>query len=74
LRSLETLAALDLPADTWAKLYAAVQNLTADDLARVAKKYLDPAHAQLVVLGDVSRFKSDLDALGIAEVQVRAGH
>jgi zinc protease len=74
MRKLETLAEFDLPVDTWAKLRDAVQNLTADDLSRVAKQYLDPAHAQLVVLGDVPRFKADLDALGIAEVEVRKAH
>ena len=74
LKGLETIAKLDLPVDTWTKLRDAVQALTADDLARVAKKYLDPARAQLVVLGEVSRFKADLDALGIAEVEIRKTH
>lgn len=74
MRSLATLAAFGLPADTWIKWRAVVQNLTADDLVRVAKKYLDKSKAQLVVLGDVARFKADIDALGIAEVEVRSAH
>ena len=59
------------PVNTWAKLRDAIETVSADDLAGVAQKYLDPARAQLVVLGDVQRFRSDLDALGIAQVEVR---
>src|SRR5260221_13520959 len=47
---LETVAGLDLPADAWLKLRQAIENLKAEDVARVAKAYLDPAHAQLVML------------------------
>ncbi len=74
MQNLERLAAFDLPVDTWVKTRAIVEGLTADDLVRVAKKYLDPAHAQLVVFGDVARFKLELDALGLGAVEVRKAH
>ncbi len=69
--SLSTLAAFDLPVDHWVKLQKMVETLTTEDLLRVAKQYLDPAHAELVVLGDVTRFQPDIEALKIGDVEVR---
>jgi zinc protease len=68
---LEVLAGLNLPADAWSKLADAIDKVTTDDLARVAKKYLDPSRAQLVILGDEKYFRGDLEALGFGQVEVR---
>ena len=70
-RRLEVLAGLRLPADAWAKLADAIDKVTADDLSRVAKKYLDPSRAELVVLGDEKYFRGDLESLGFGQVEVR---
>jgi predicted Zn-dependent peptidase len=70
-RKLEVLAGLRLPADAWSKLADAIDKVTPDDLARVAKKYLDASRAQLVILGDEKYFRGDLDALGFGQAEVR---
>jgi predicted Zn-dependent peptidase len=69
--SLSTLAAFDLPVDHWVKLKKGVEALTTEDLLRVAKQYLDLAHAELVVLGDVAHFQPDVEALKIGDIEVR---
>jgi zinc protease len=71
LAGITPIAALGLPVDWLSKLQAAIAALTADDLVRVAKKYLDVSHAQLVVLGDGLRLKGELEALGIGPIDVR---
>jgi predicted Zn-dependent peptidase len=71
LAALTPIAALNLPVDHFAKLQAAISALRADDLVRVAKKYLDPARMQLVVLGDGLRLKGELETLNLGEVDVR---
>ncbi len=68
LESMERIAGFGLPADAWSTLRAAVQNVSAQDLKRVAEKYLDPAHAQLVLVGDAARLRPVLATLGLTNV------
>jgi zinc protease len=71
LSALTPIASLGLPVDHYAKLQAAITALSADDLVRVARKYLDPARMQLVVLGDGLRLKGELETLKLGTIEER---
>ncbi len=55
-------------ADYWDTYAAKIMAVTADDVQRVARKYLDPGALQLVVVGDASKIKSILDHYGKVEI------
>jgi zinc protease len=71
LETLERIAGFGLPPNAWTTLRDAVQAVTAADLARVADKYLAPTHLQVVLLGDVARFRTDVSSLGLGAIQER---
>jgi predicted Zn-dependent peptidase len=57
-----------LPADYWDSYPAKIAALTADDVQRVAHKYLNPDALQLVAVGDASKIKPALEKYGSVEV------
>jgi zinc protease len=60
----------DLP-ETYFKDYAAkIDAVTRADLTRVAKKYIDVDHMNLVIVGDRASIEAPLRATGIAPIQV----
>lgn len=60
----------DLP-ETYFKDYAAKINaVTKDDLTRVARKYIDIDHMNLVIVGDRASIEAPLKATGIAPIQI----
>lgn len=57
--------------ETYFKDYATKINaVTRDDLVRVAKKYLDVDHMNLVIVGDRASIEGPLKATGIAPIQI----
>ena len=60
----------DLPADTYARYAADVRAVTADDLARVARQYVDPERVAVVVVGDWSVVGDAVEALDLGPVEV----
>jgi zinc protease len=63
----------DLP-ETYFRDYARnINAVTKDDLTRVAKKYIDVDHLNLVIVGDRATIEGPLKATGIAPVQVVDG-
>ncbi len=70
-QSLTTLAAYGLPADHWNKMRLLIGALGADEILKVARTYLDPTRAQLVVLGDAITLRGELESLGLGNVEVR---
>jgi predicted Zn-dependent peptidase len=58
----------DFPADYWDSYPAKMMAVTADDVRRVARKYLDPGALQLVAVGDASKIKPALEKYGSVEV------
>jgi zinc protease len=63
-----TRKAYNFPADYWDKYPAQIAAINADDVQRVAKKYIDPATMQLVAVGDASKIKSILEKYGPVEM------
>ncbi|MGH7825524.1 MAG: M16 family metallopeptidase [Candidatus Binatia bacterium] len=57
-----------LPDDYWDTYPAKVAAVTADDVQRVARKYLDPEAIQIVAVGDSRKIKPGLEKFGKIEV------
>jgi zinc protease len=57
-----------LPADYWEKYAGRIAAVRAEDVQRVARKYLNPDTLQLVAVGDATKIKSVLEKYGAVEV------
>jgi predicted Zn-dependent peptidase len=56
------------PPDYWETYPVKVMAITADDVQRVARKYINPENLQVVAVGDVSKIKSVMEKYGPVEV------
>ncbi len=56
------------PADYWETYPAKIMAVTAEDVQRVARKYVNPENIQVVAVGDVSKIKSLMEKYGPVEV------
>jgi zinc protease len=54
--------------DYWDSYATKIMEVTADDVQRVARKYLDPTALQLVAVGDAEKIKPILEQYGKVEV------
>ena len=68
LQNIITQKLYDLPADYWDTYPQKVAAITADDVQRVAKKYIDLEHLQIVAVGDASKARDVLANYGKVEV------
>jgi len=68
-----TRKAYNFSADYWDKYPARIAAIHADDVQRVAKKYIDPATMQLVAVGDAGKIKSILEKYGPVEIVDASG-
>jgi predicted Zn-dependent peptidase len=57
-----------LPADYWDTYPARVMAVTAEDVQRVARRYVNPETHQVVVVGDAGKIRSILEKFGPVEV------
>ncbi|HEX9759652.1 MAG TPA: pitrilysin family protein [Candidatus Acidoferrales bacterium] len=57
-----------LPADYWDRYPAQISAITADDVQRVARKYINPETMQVVAVGDASKIKAVLEKYGPVEL------
>jgi zinc protease len=63
-----TLKRYHLPADYWDRYPAKIMAVSAADVQRVARKYLDPDAMQLVAVGDAAKIEPILTKYGKVEV------
>jgi predicted Zn-dependent peptidase len=57
-----------LPVDYWDAYPRKIMAVTAEDVQRVARRYLNPDSLQLVAVGDATKIKSALEKYGAVEV------
>jgi predicted Zn-dependent peptidase len=65
------LAIHDLPDDYWNTYAQAVEQVSAEDVQRVARKYLDPGRLTLVMVGPAEVVRPQLASLPIGKVEVQ---
>jgi zinc protease len=58
----------NFPADYWDKYPAQIAAIKAEDVQRVARKYINPATMQIVAVGDASKIKSVMEKYGPVEM------
>jgi len=58
----------NLPADYWDNYPAKIMAITAEQIQRVARKYIVPDDLQIVAVGDAAKLKPVLDKYGTVEV------
>jgi len=66
---LADLAVFGFPDSYWADYTKKIAAVTKDDIRRVARKYLDPGHLTIVVVGDKSSIEGPLAKLAPVEVR-----
>lgn len=68
LQNIVTQKLYDLPADYWDTYPQRVMAVTAEDIQRVANKYVDLGHLQVIAVGDASKTREILRKYGTVEV------
>ena len=68
LQNIITQKLYNLPADYWDTYPQRVSAITVDDVQRVAQKYIDMQHLQVVAVGDASKAREVLEKYGKVEV------
>jgi zinc protease len=69
-RAISAIYTQDLPESYYRDYAAHVNAVTRDDLVRVAKRYIDVDHMDLVIVGDRATIEAPLRATGIAPITV----
>ena len=67
LQNIVTQTLYGLPANYWDTYPQSIAAVTAEDVQRVARKYLDPANLQIVAVGDASKVRDPLAKYGAVE-------
>jgi predicted Zn-dependent peptidase len=68
LQNIITQKLYNLPADYWDTYPQKVSAITAEDVQRVAQKYMDLSHLQIVAVGDASKTREILSHYGTVQV------
>ena len=68
LQNIITQKLYNVPADYWDTYAQKVADVTADDVQRVARKYIDLDHLQIVAVGDAKKAREVLAKYGKVEV------
>ena len=68
LQNIVTQKLYNLPADYWDTYPQKVEAVTAEDVQRVAQKYIDLKHLQIVAVGDAAKARDALAKYGSVEV------
>jgi predicted Zn-dependent peptidase len=68
-----TRKAYNFPADYWDKYPAQIAAINADEVQRVARKYIDPGTMQVVAVGDAGKIESVLEKYGPVEIVDASG-
>jgi zinc protease len=69
-RSVAQLALYDLPDTYFEEFIPKVNAISADDVVRAAQRYIDPAKATTLIVGDHSSIAGSLTSLGLGDPQI----
>ena len=64
----------NLPADYWDTYPSKISTVTAEQVQRVARKYVDPDNIEIVAVGDAAKIKPVLEKFGPVEVYDTQGN
>jgi zinc protease len=65
-----TLAFFDYPADYLSRYRERIAAVTAEDVQRVARQFVDLSRQQMVLVGDPAEFRAELERFGLPVVDV----
>jgi hypothetical protein len=68
--SISSIYTQGLPSDYFQQFARAVNAVTKDDVVRVARKYIDPEHLTILIVGDRAKIEGPLAATHIAPIVV----
>lgn len=68
--AVSTIFTQDLPESFYKEYADKINAVTKDDLVRVAKKYIDLDHLNMIIVGDRATIEGPIKATGIAPIQV----
>ena len=71
--AIEPLAVYGLPDDWWQTYRSHLEGVSADDVLAAARDLLDPDRYLMLVVGDASKVRDELDATGLGTLEVAAG-
>jgi zinc protease len=66
-----TLITFGLPLNYYDNYSRQVMAVSAADVQRAARRYVDPARVSVIVVGDLERIRPGIEALGLGPVTVR---
>jgi predicted Zn-dependent peptidase len=70
-RRVSRMAGVGLPPDHDAKASARIFALGGDELAKLARSYMDPAGADIVIVGPRTKIAPQLEAIGLKDLEAR---
>jgi predicted Zn-dependent peptidase len=70
-KAVQTLILFDLPLDYYEQYVTRIMSVTAEDVQRVARKYIDPEHLSVLVVGDEQKIRSGVEALRLGAIEDR---
>jgi zinc protease len=68
--TVNTIYSNGLPEDYWTQYQTGVKAVTAADVERVAKKYIDPDHLTILIVGDRAKIEGPVRATNVAPVVI----
>jgi zinc protease len=70
-KAVQTLILFDLPLDYYGQYVTRIMSVTTEDVQRVARKYIDPEHLSVLVVGDEQKIRSGVAALRLGAMEER---
>ena len=70
-KAVQNLLLFGLPLDYYEQYVTRIMSVTREDVQRVARKYIDPTHVAILVVGDEQKIRSGIAALRLGALEER---
>ena len=70
-KAVQNLLLFGLPLDYYEQYVTRIMSVTREDVRRVARKYIDPTHVAILVVGDQQKIRSGIAALRLGALEER---